>query len=155
MSKIVVTHLTIDAVWATLTDLDRFHTWNPFITSAAGTLSVGERLTLTIQPPGRRPMEFSPTVTAVEDPHYVEWIGHLGFPGVFDGRHSFTLTPTASGHTLLQQSETFTGALVGFTGSMLAHTRSGFIAMNDALAAEASQRLDEPADVATLPEGHR
>jgi hypothetical protein len=100
-------------------------------------------------------MKFSPTATAVEDRHYVEWIGHLGFPGIFDGRHSFTLTAADSGHTLLQQSETFTGALVGFAGSMLAHTRSGFIAIYEALAAEASHPLDEPANVATQPEGQR
>ena len=142
MSKILTTHLTVDspveAVWQTLSNLTSYHEWNPFITSAAGVLALGERLDLTIQPPGGRPMKFKPWVTAVETHQYLEWLGHLGVPGVFDGRHSFTLTPLPGGRTLLQQSETFTGALTPFTGSMLKRTREGFSAMNQAIATQRS-----------------
>ena len=138
MSKIITTHLTVNApvdhLWEVLTDLADYRTWNPFITAAAGTFTLGERLELTIQPPGGRAMAFKPWVTAVEQHHYIEWLGHLGLPGIFDGRHSFTLTPMAGGRTLLQQSETFTGVLIPFAGSTLARTRAGFIAMNEALA---------------------
>ena len=55
---------------------------------------------------------------------------------------------------MLQQSEILTGALVGFTASMLTDTRWRFITMSEALAAaEASQALDDPADVATQTDG--
>ncbi len=138
MSKIITTHLTVNAavedVWRTLTDLASYSTWNPFITGAGGTCSVGERLNLTIQPPGGRAMAFKPWVTAVEQHHYVEWLGRFGLPGIFDGRHSFTLTPMAGRRTFVQQSETFTGVLTPVTGSILTRTRAGFIAMNEALA---------------------
>jgi len=141
MSKIITTHLTVPApvadLWETLTHLADYRRWNPFITAAAGTLSVGERLTLTIQPPGGRAMTFKPWVTAVEPQRYVEWLGRLALPGIFDGRHSFTLTPMTGGRTLIQQSETFTGVLTPFTGAVLARTRAGFVAMNEALAHEA------------------
>jgi hypothetical protein len=147
MSKIITTHLTVDAavedVWETLTDLAGYQRWNPFITAAAGTIQAGERLALTIQPPGGRAMGFKPWVTAVEQHHYVEWLGHLGLPGLFDGRHSFTLTAMAGGRTLVQQSETFTGVLVPFTGPMLARTRAGFVALNEALA-QATPRRQTP-----------
>ena len=83
-------------------------------------------------------MNFRPWVTAVEEHRYIEWLGRLGMPGVFDGRHSFTLTPIATGRTLLQQSETFSGALIPFSGSILTRTRVGFDAMNEAIAQEAS-----------------
>jgi hypothetical protein len=146
MSKIVATHVTVDAhvdvVWQTLTDLTNYHRWNPFITSAAGTFDVGERLDLTIQPPGGKAMRFRPWVTAVEEHRYLEWLGRRGMPGFFDGRHSFTLTPIASGRTLIQQSETFSGALVPFTGSTLARTRAGFNATNLALATWATRPAD-------------
>jgi hypothetical protein len=79
-------------------------------------------------------MAFKPWVTAVEQHHYIEWLGRLALPGIFDGRHSFTLTPLTGGRTLIQQSETFTGVLIPFTGAMLARTRAGFAAMNEALA---------------------
>jgi len=143
MSKIITTHLNVSApvehVWETLTDLAAYRTWNPFITSASGTIGVGQRLGLTIQPPGGRVMGFKPWVTAVEPHRYVEWLGHLALPGIFDGRHSFTLTPMTGGRTLIQQSETFTGVLTPFTGSMLTRTRAGFVAMNHALARQTTQ----------------
>jgi hypothetical protein len=138
MSKIITTHLTVTAsahdVWATLTDLAGYRTWNPFITNAAGTVVVGERLDLTVQPPGGRAMAFRPWVTAVEEHRYLEWLGRLAMPGIFDGRHSFKLTPMGASRTLVQQSETCTGALVPFTGHLLARTQAGFVAMNEALA---------------------
>jgi len=138
MSKIITTHLmlnaSVDRVWQALTDLDGYQRWNPFITAAAGTMKVGERLNLTIHPPGSRAMTFKPWVTAIEQHHYIEWLGRLALPGIFDGRHSFTLTPRAGGRTLLQQAESFSGALTPFAGSTLARTRAGFVAMNEALA---------------------
>jgi hypothetical protein len=154
MSKIITTHVTVSApvedVWETLTDLAGYRTWNPFITAAAGTISVGERLDLTIQPPGGRAMRFGPWVTAVERHHYVEWLGHLVVPGIFDGRHSFTLTAMAGRRTLVQQSETFTGVLIPISGSTLARTRAGFTAMNEALGQRATRSA-----TATMPTSRR
>ncbi len=138
MSKLITTHLTVDGpveqIWQTLTDLEGYADWNPFITAAGGVMSVGQRLNLRMQPPGRRAMTFKPWVTAVEEHRYLEWLGRLGMPGLFDGRHSFSLTPLSGGRTLLQQSETFTGVLIPFAGSILTPTRVGFEAMNEALA---------------------
>ena len=152
MSKILTTNITlaspVEKVWATLTSLSDYHRWNPFITSAAGVLTVGGRLDITIQPPGARSMRFRPWVTAVEPHRYVEWLGRLVVPGVFDGRHSFSLTPLAGARTLLQQSETFSGAMVPFSGAILARTREGFTLMNEALAEQvahaATQRHEPP-----------
>jgi hypothetical protein len=141
VSKILTTHLTVPAsaedVWETLIDLDGYRSWNPFITSGAGTIDVGQRLHLTMQLPDGLPMTVKPWVTAVERHRYLEWLGRLGLPGLFEGRHSFTLTPLPGRRTLLQQSETFTGALVPFTGAALARTRAAFDAMNQALSQRA------------------
>ena len=148
MGKLVTTHLTIsapaEAVWQTLTDLAAYAAWNPFVTAASGDVGLGQRLDLTVHPPGGRATRFGPWVTAVEPHRYLEWLGHHALPGVFDGRHSFTLTPTSRGRTLPQQSETFTGVLTPFTGSLLARTRAGFVAMNDALARRVSRPAAPP-----------
>jgi hypothetical protein len=69
----------------------------------------------------------------LEPRRYVEWLGRAGMPGIFDGRHSFTLTPVTGGRTLVQQSETFSGALVPLAGPLFARTRLGFDQMNEAL----------------------
>ena len=122
-----------DAVWAHLVDLPAYADWNPFITSASGTAAVGERLTLRMRPPGGRATTFRPRVTAVAPGAVLEWLGRLGVPGLFDGRHRFELTATGSG-TRLVQSEVFTGLLVRpLRRSLDTGTRSGFEAMNEAL----------------------
>jgi hypothetical protein len=137
-------------VWAVLTDLASFPAWNPFITSADGALALGARLALRIQPPGGRAMTFRPTVTVLEDGCRLEWLGRLGIPGIFDGRHSFELTALPDGGTRLVQSETFTGVLVPFMRSVLDSTGAGFAMMNEALRerAEAAAREREGRTVA-------
>jgi hypothetical protein len=138
MSKLITTHLTIDGpveqVWHTLTDLDGYAGWNPFITAGAGVVGVGQRLKLRVQSPGGRATTFAPWVTAVREHRYLEWLGHLGMPGLLDARHSFSLTTLSGGRTLLQQAGTFTGMLVPLAGSMLTRSRAGFESMNEALA---------------------
>jgi hypothetical protein len=120
----------VEVVWAQLTDTASFASWNPFIESLEGALEEGERLAVRITPPGGKAMTFRPTVTAVEEGRRLEWLGRLLMPGVFDGRHSFTLEPTATGTRLIQE-ETFTGMLVPLIG--LAKTKEGFRLMNEAL----------------------
>jgi hypothetical protein len=107
-------------------------------------LALGERLDLTIHPPGGRPMMFKPWVTAVDQHRYLEWLGRVGTPGIFDGRHSFTLTPLTNGRTLLQQSAAFSGALVPFAGPVLGRTRVGFEHMNGALGHRAGRWRPKP-----------
>jgi hypothetical protein len=137
MDTIGTTHVTVGApvegVWRTLTDLTGYQTWNPYLIAAAGTISVGERVNLTIQPPGGRRLTYKPWVTAVEPHRYLEWFGRLFVSGMFTARHSFTLTSMAGGRTLVQQSGTFSGVLVRFFRPMLDRTRCGFEAMNEAL----------------------
>ena len=153
MSKIITTHVTADSpvedVWAALTTLPAYGEWNPFITAASGMLALGERLDLAIHPPGGRPMRFKPWVTAVDEHRYVEWLGRVGMPGIFDGRHSFTLTPLTGGRTLLQQSETFSGALVPLAGSVLDRTREGFEQMNEALGRRVGRSRPHPPETSS------
>lgn len=122
-----------DEVWAQLTDLAAYSAWNPFITTAAGSTEPGERLTLRLQPAGGRAVTIRPRVTASSPGSAFEWLGHLGVPGIFDGRHRFELTATPVG-THVVQRETFGGLLVRpLRRSLDTGTRAGFEAMNAAL----------------------
>jgi hypothetical protein len=122
-----------DEVWRHLTDLPSYASWNPFITSASGTVAVGQRLDLRMEPPGGRAMTFRPTVTEVVPGRVFEWLGHLGVPGVFDGRHRFELHPEGDS-TRLVHSEAFRGLLVPLLRRSLdGPTLAGFRAMNEAL----------------------
>lgn len=141
MRRIAVTteiNAPVEAVWAQLTDTATFADWNPFMPKLDGTLAEGERLEVRITPPGAKGMTFRPTVTVAEDGHKLEWLGRFLVPGLFDGRHSFTLTATADG-TSLTQEEVFTGVLVPVLASTLAKTESGFRQMNEALKARAER----------------
>jgi hypothetical protein len=122
-----------DDVWQHLIDLPAYGTWNPFITAAAGSVAVGEQLTLTVHA-GDRATTLRPTVTTADNGQVFEWLGKFTVPGLFSGLHRFELTATATGCHLVH-SETFHGLLVRpLRGSLDSATRAGFEAMNDALA---------------------
>ena len=131
-----------EVVWDVLTDLEQYADWNPFIVEAAGSATVGERLTNRLQPPGGKAMTFRPTVTEVEKHRSFEWLGRLGLPGIFDGRHRFELRSTPADGTALVHTEQFTGVLVPFMKSSLdTNTAAGFDAMNTALKARAEAQV--------------
>lgn len=131
----VVTEIAapIEKVWAELSAVSEYAEWNPFITSFRGGLVAGNRVEVRIAPPGGRPMNFRPTIIAVEKGQRVEWLGRLLLPGVFDGRHSFELEDMGNGRTRLTQTEAFSGFLVSMPSKMLERTRAGFEVMNEAL----------------------
>jgi hypothetical protein len=128
-------------VWTTLTDTGRYGLWNPFIPEFTGELRRGAKIRLRIRPPGGRAMSFTPTVTAVDEGRRLEWLGHLGIPGLFDGRHSFTLDAIDDHRTRLRQEERFSGCLVPVTRGLLRRTAAGFEAMNEAMATESVNRF--------------
>lgn len=123
---------TPDQVWDTLTDLAGYPRWNPFIREASGQVAVGTRLTLRMFPAKGRPMTFKPKVLAADTARELRWIGRLIVPGVFDGEHRFTLTPT-NGGTDLVQSERFSGLLVPLGRKTIDNTADSFRLLNDAL----------------------
>jgi hypothetical protein len=130
-----------DDVWAVLTDFAAYPEWNPFLVEAAGRVEVGQRLSVTLAPPGRKPMTMKPRVQVVEPGRQFAWLGHLFVPGLFDGRHEFLLEAREGGGTRFVQREEFGGVLVRLLGSKLFdQTRQGFEAMNQALAERSARR---------------
>ncbi len=124
---------TPEAVWAVLSDLPSYPSWNPFIREASGTLAAGERLQVRLQPERGRAMRFRPTVVTADANRELRWLGRLGARGVFDGEHRFAIEPTAAGSRLVQE-ERFTGLLVPFLARGLRRdTLPGFERMNEAV----------------------
>lgn len=125
---------TSDVVWNVLTDLSRYTEWNPFITNASGQVREGEQLSVHLEPPGGKPMTFKPTVTKVTAGQEFRWLGHLFFPGLFDGEHIFELKRLADNRVRCIQREEFRGVLVPFLWkSFNTNTHAGFEAMNRAM----------------------
>ena len=129
-----------ERVWQLLTDFPSFPQWNPFIRKASGSIQVGERLEVNIQPSGASGMTFRPTVLKAEPNRELRWLGHLLISGLFDGEHSFTIEPLGESRVRFTQREIFTGLLVPlFARGLDTDTRRGFEEMNQALKAKAEQ----------------
>jgi hypothetical protein len=134
-------HAPAAKVWAVLTDFPKMPLWNPFITEIAGTAAPGQRLAITIRPPGKSAITLHSTLLAVRPERELRWLGHFIFAGIFDGEHYFLLDPLGDDRTRLTHGESFSGLMVGFLGSTLDATETGFNNMNAALKQQAELRL--------------
>jgi hypothetical protein len=143
VSSVIEIDSSPDQVWAILTDLAGYPSWNPFIPRIEGRLQHGERLTVQIRPPGRKGMTFRPTVTALVPSRRLSWLGRLLIPGIFDGEHRFEIDDLG-GRVRFRQEETFRGILVPTMPGLLDSTRSGFEEMNRALKARAEEDKARP-----------
>ena len=132
------TEINIDApikkVWNILTDFNKYPEWNPFIKSITGVQSIGETLSVTIQPPGAKPMDFKPKITQITPEKEIRWLGHFVIPSLFDGEHIFELESIGDNITKFVQRENFKGLLVPLLRKQLENgTKQGFELMNKAL----------------------
>jgi hypothetical protein len=138
MAKELTTEIIIAAnpekIWSVLTNFDRYPNWNPFIKFVKGNVTVGNTITVRIEPPNSTGMTFKPEVLTCNTNKELSWIGKLLFKGLFDGEHKFKLIDNGNGTTTFIQSETFTGILVPlFTKMININTKNGFELMNQKL----------------------
>ena len=130
-------------VWAILTDLGRYHEWNPLFVQADGTVAEGQRIRLRSRHPANgRLMTVKPKITVAQPGTELRWAA--GLPGIISGEHAFTLTRTDSG-TRLVQSESFKGPLASYSGKTFANAEASFQALNEALKERAEARANRPA----------
>ena len=126
-------------VWAVLIDTAKWAEWNPFA-KLSGRVAVGERVSVTLTPPGKSPITMRPAIVRLDAGREFRWLGHLGVPGLFDGEHGFRVVPEDVGRCRFEHFETFRGLLVAPIMWMVGDaTRQGFEAMNRALKALAER----------------
>lgn len=135
MAKELTTKILINAspekVWSILTDFTDYPNWNPFITCITHKeeVRVGNKINVKVDG-----MSFKPKVLTYTANQEFCWLGHLFFPGLFDGRHRFQLIDNGDGTTTFIQSEIFKGILVPlFNKKLDTDTKAGFEAMNKKL----------------------
>ncbi len=83
-------------VWAILTDAAAYGEWNPEIIRIEGRFALGERITAQVRLGSGAVRRVPMRVTALEPPMRMEWTGGLPL-GLFVGRRTFTVTPSANG----------------------------------------------------------
>jgi hypothetical protein len=145
MAKELKTEVIINAspstIWNILIEFDLYPEWNPFIKSIKGLPIEGSKVSARLEPPDYRGMTISPTILEVTDEKALRWLGHLFFPGLFDGEHIFELIDNNNGTTTFIQREKFRGILVSLFNKMLDNnTYRGFVLMNEQLKTKAEQQ---------------
>jgi len=128
-----------ERVWQVISDLPAYVRWNPFIVRAGGGLAVGGRLRVTIVAPGHRSVTFRPTILALEPGRSVTWLGRTVLPGLFDGRHTLSVTPADDGARFRTREEV-SGILVPLLGGIMRDSQRGFELMAAAVKARAEGR---------------
>ena len=128
-------------VWDTLTALDSFHEWNPFMQRAVGEVKEGEKLKVYLKALGGIGMSFKATVVKVDPNRELRWLGHLGMQGIFDGEQIFEIEPVGDASCRFVQREEFRGILVSLMLAMFGKsTLHRFNEMNQAL----KSRVEDP-----------
>jgi len=111
--------ISIDAapstIWGLLTDLDAQSRWNSTLTSIAGQVALGKRVTFEVpEAPGQK---FTPTVTSYDEPRSMVW--RLNRWPLLVSERTYRLTPGLKGATEFTISEVFTGLLLPFIARSL------------------------------------
>lgn len=134
--KELYTEVMIDApaehVFHILTDITRYHEWNPLIVSARGKVAPGEKLNIRIRPPGKSDQPYAVEVLRVVPAREFVWLGHMKMKGVLDGMHFFEIFPQEANRVRLVHREEFRGVLVPLVWRAFLDTtmREGFEAVN-------------------------
>jgi len=80
-------------------DFESYPKWNPFIRSIKGQPTTGFKITAKLEPPDAGKMTINPTILEKDDERKFRWLGHLVFPGLFDGEHIFEHIDNKNGTT--------------------------------------------------------
>ncbi|WP_238654006.1 SRPBCC domain-containing protein [Paenibacillus piscarius] len=130
----VLIQAPVSKVWEIFTNFKAYPSWNPFMTYLKGKVAEGEQIEVKMVPPGSKGMIFKPKVLKFHKNKEFRWLGHTGFPGLFDGEHIFELMDNGNGTTTFIQREKFRGIMVPLLKKSLDNgTKAGFVAMNTKL----------------------
>ena len=90
----------LEAVWAVLTDTERYAEWNPTQVEVRGAHAVGSLLVAVFDAPEIKPFEVESTVSEMESPHLLRQEG--GVPGIITFDHRWMILPTEHGSLVVQ-----------------------------------------------------
>jgi hypothetical protein len=129
-----------EKVWEALADTAAYPEWNPFVVRFGGDLRTGGRIVVDLKPGEGPAQTMRPRIVEHTAGSSFTWLGHIGLPGVLDGRHTFRVEPITATSSRLVQHEILSGVLVPLFRTMLTKdTPKAFVALNEALAARVTR----------------
>jgi hypothetical protein len=127
---------TPEQVWAVLTDLEGWKTWNPTLVEPRGELREGSVVRMKLRL-GRVSMPMKQKIVELTPPSALRWQSRFGPAWLFLVTRTFHLERVDETGTRLEQSEEGTGLLARlifvFTGPP---TVRGYVAISEALAGQ-------------------
>ncbi len=126
-----------DKVWALLTDLAAYPSWNPTVDKVAGQVVLGGKLTVFARIANGK--GFPVKVAALEPPRRMVWLGGAPLKFMLKGERTFTLAPAGTG-VRFTMHEVFTGLISGLVRKSMPDLQPAF----DEFAAALKRRAESP-----------
>jgi hypothetical protein len=122
-----------ETVWAILTDLAAWPSWNTTVTGTEGTVALGQKVTVSVTAsPGR---SFPVKVTGLDVPTRMVWTG--GMPlGLFTGTRTYSLA-RVDGGTQFAMDEVYAGPLASMVTRSIPDLQPSFEEFASCLKAQA------------------
>lgn len=119
------------AIWALLTQFDRYHEWNPYITQASGTAAVGSTVELTFRVEGGDARTEDAKILILRPQRKLEWRTRVVAPGILEREQIFRVIPLEDGRWAVVQDVRFEGLFAPFAD--VDDDRTGLADMLDAI----------------------
>jgi len=134
-------HATPQTVWAILTNVGAWPSWNPIVEQLHGQAKIGTKLSVTMVGKNQKSgPKYKPVITQLEQPKRFEWLAAMGFHFLFSNGKIIELEKSGNG-TRLVHKETFSGALVPLFWSKMRDGVAPMLnKMNTALKEEAEKK---------------
>ena len=122
-----------EVIWEIIHDIGSWHEWNPTYVQAAGTVRIGEVLTLTLALPGQPAQEIQPKVLDWVPNEQLHWqLTFMG--GLIRTLRYIEINPVHEQGCIVDNGEIFSGLMGRSMGKRVGRSvRAGFQAMNAAL----------------------
>jgi hypothetical protein len=127
----VVVEAPREAIWALLTEFDRYAEWNPYVIRGRGQAIEGSDVTLTFETAGGSPETQSGEILVFHPRRKLEWRTRKVVPGILDYEQIFRVLPLGPNRYRLVQEARFEGVLVPLDD--FAAERAGLVAMLHAI----------------------
>lgn len=121
-----------EAIWALLTQFDRYDEWNPYITEASGDATEGSSIDLAFATGDGDAEKATAEVLISRPMRKLEWRTRQLVPGLLDREQIFRVIPRGPGRYVVLQDVRLEGVLAPF--SDFADDRAGLRAMLAAIA---------------------
>jgi hypothetical protein len=129
---------TPEKVWALLTDLPRWPSWNTTVTAVQGDVALGKKLTVRVKlAPGQA---FPVKVAVLEPPHTMVWRGGMPIGALFKGERTYRITPRTTGEVEFSMVEVFDGLMAPLITKSIPDMQPAFDEFAACLKAEAEKR---------------